>query len=69
MHCHELEPTFLQVAANLKPEGVLFGKVNIEEEKPLQNRFKVVQLPTVLMFRKGIVYNYAGPLGKAGADG
>lgn len=57
------------MAKNLKSEGVLFGKVDIDKEKPLQERFKVLALPTVLMFRKGIVYNYAGPLGNSGADG
>ena len=57
------------MAENLKPHGIKFGKVNIEEEKTLQTRFSVSQLPGVLMFRKGIMYKYAGPLGASGPEG
>ena len=67
--CYELEPIFLTVAENLKPHGVKFGKVNIEDETPLKTRFSIEQLPGVLMFRKGIMYKYSGPLGTSGPEG
>ncbi len=64
-----MEPTFLTVAENLKPHGIKFGKVDIEEEKTLKTRFSIEQLPWVLMFRKGIMYKYEGPLGVSGPEG
>ena len=67
--CYELEPTFQEVAENVKPHDIKFGKVDIEEEKPLKQRFSVTQLPDVRIFRKGIMYKYAGPLGASGSEG
>ena len=64
-----MEPTFLTVAENLKPHGIKFGKVDIEEEKTLKTRFSIEQLPWILMFRKGIMYKYEGPLGVSGPEG
>lgn len=50
--CRAFAPTFEQ--ASEKHEGVVFGKVNTEEEKELAAMFRVRSIPMLMVFREQI---------------
>ena len=50
-----LSPT-VEKMAELHPE-VHFYKVDIDEDMDLATRFKVMSVPTLLYFRRGVVVN------------
>ena len=54
-HCKMLAPT-VEKMAELHPE-VHFYKVDIDEDMDLATRFKVMSVPTLLYFRRGVVAN------------
>ena len=53
--CKMLAPT-VEKMAELHPE-VHFYKVDIDEDMDLATRFKVMSVPTLLYFRRGVVAN------------
>ena len=53
--CKMLAPT-VEKMAELHPE-VHFYKVDIDEDMDLATRFKVMSVPTLLYFRRGVVVN------------
>ena len=53
--CKMLSPT-VEKMAELHPE-VHFYKVDIDEDMDLATRFKVMSVPTLLYFRRGVVAN------------
>ena len=53
--CKMLSPT-VEKMAELHPE-VHFYKVDIDEDMDLATRFKVMSVPTLLYFRRGVVVN------------
>lgn len=61
--CKSFAPTFEAVAA-AHPEAV-FGKVNTEDNPSLGSAFQIRSIPTLMIFRDGImVFNQAGMLPK-----
>jgi thioredoxin 1 len=50
--CKMMGPVFDEVAKELKDKAK-FGKVNIDEEGELAQRFHVMSIPTLLFFREG----------------
>ncbi|MDH5423404.1 MAG: thioredoxin [Gammaproteobacteria bacterium] len=59
--CKSFAPIYEEVAA--KNEGVVFAKVNTEEEQELAAHFQIRSIPTLMIFRDQIVlYAEAGML-------
>lgn len=59
--CKSFAPIYEEVAA--KNEGVVFAKVNTEEEQELGAHFQIRSIPTLMIFREQIVlYSEAGML-------
>lgn len=59
--CKSFAPIYEEVAA--KNEGVVFAKVNTEEEQELGAHFQIRSIPTLMIFRDQIVlYSEAGML-------
>ena len=55
-------PLCLQAAKLLAERGsrVIFGQVNVEEEKQLSEEHSISSLPTLLLFRKTQPISYSG---------
>lgn len=52
--CRAVGPIFEQLAA--KYEGkVKFGKVNVDDESELASKFRVMSIPTLILFKDGAV--------------
>ena len=50
-------------------KGVLFGKLNVDENPSVSARFGVRSIPTFLVFKKGVlVQRVIGAVGKAPFD-
>lgn len=59
--CKSFAPIYEEVAAN--NEGVVFAKVNTEDEQELAGHFQIRSIPTLMIFREQIVlYSEAGML-------
>ena len=59
--CKSFAPIYEEVAAN--NEGVVFAKVNTEDEQELGAHFQIRSIPTLMIFRDQIVlYSEAGML-------
>jgi len=56
--CKIMEPHFAAAAKELKGK-VSFGKVDVESEQELAERFQVVSIPTLVVFKKGEPVNRA----------
>ena len=52
--CRMLSPTVDQIAEEYKDSAIV-GKVNIDEEPELANRFGVMSIPTLIVFKDGSV--------------
>lgn len=52
--CRMLSPTIDQIAEDYQ-DRVIVGKVNIDEEAELANRFGVMSIPTLIVFKDGNV--------------
>lgn len=52
--CRMLSPTVDQIAEDYKDRAIV-GKVNIDEEPELANRFGVMSIPTLIVFNDGNV--------------
>ncbi len=50
--CKMMRPVFEEVAGETKGK-VKFGKVNIENEQELADRFGVLSIPTLIFFKEG----------------
>ena len=50
--CRIMAPIIDEVARELKGK-VKFGKVNVDEEGELAERFEVMSIPTLIFFKKG----------------
>lgn len=50
--CKMLSPVVDEVAEETNGEFVV-GKVNVDEEKELAKRFKVMSIPTLIVFKNG----------------
>lgn len=50
--CKVLDPVLSGLAAELNGE-VLVGKVNVDENRILANRFGISSIPTIILFKQG----------------
>jgi thioredoxin 1 len=65
--CRMFAPIFERTA--LKHPEMVFGKVNTEEEAQLAAEFQIRSIPTLMVFRQGIlVFSQAGMLPEAAMD-
>ncbi len=65
--CRMFGPIFEKVAAQ-HPEAV-FGKVNTEEEQQLAAEFRIMSIPTLMIFRENIlVFTHSGIVPEAGLE-
>lgn len=59
--CRQFAPTFEK--ASEKHEGVIFAKVNTEDEPEIAQQFAIRAIPTLMVFReKVILYSEAGAM-------
>ncbi len=65
--CRMFAPIFEKVAA--RNPGIVFGKINTEEEQALAGAFQIRSIPTLMVFRQGIiVFMQAGMLPEPAMD-
>lgn len=65
--CRGFAPTF-EAAAEKNP-GIVFAKVNTEEQQEIAAAFNIRSIPTLMIFREQIViYSEAGALAPAAFD-
>ena len=50
--CKMMAPAFVQAAAQLEPR-VRLAKLNTEEEQAIAQQFKIMSIPTLVIFRNG----------------
>lgn len=63
--CKSFAPTYEKVSE--ETDGVVFGKVNTEDEQELAASFGIRSIPTLMIFRDQIiVYSNAGALPESG---
>ncbi|MEA4954940.1 MAG: thioredoxin [Pseudoflavonifractor sp.] len=51
--CKMLTPVVEQLAGDYESKDVIIGKVDVDEETPLAQRYGVMSVPTVIFFRNG----------------
>ena len=62
--CRMLSPTIDQIAEDYDGK-VMVGKINIDEEPELAQRFGVMSIPTLILFKEGnVVSKSVGVVGK-----
>ncbi|XP_074544629.1 protein disulfide-isomerase tmx3a-like [Halichoeres trimaculatus] len=66
--CKQLDPVWHQVGSELKSLGspVNVGKSDATASTALAREFRVRGYPAILMWKKGVMYNYSGPRTKDG---
>jgi thioredoxin 1 len=65
--CLRFSPIYERVAA--KHPDILFGKINTEEEPELASRFGIRAIPTLMIFRDGVLlFSEAGLMPEAGLE-
>jgi thioredoxin 1 len=65
--CKGFAPVF--ETASEKHEGIVFAKINTEEERGLAGHFQIRSIPTLMIFReKVIIYAQPGALPAGGFD-
>lgn len=64
MPCHMLSPTVDEVARSYDGK-IVVGKVNIDDQPELAQKFGVMSIPTLILFKEGSVSNKSiGVVGK-----
>lgn len=53
--CKMLAPVLEELAEEYKDKGLTVGKVNIEQNEALANKFQIMNIPTMLLFKDGEV--------------
>ena len=65
--CKSFAPIY--ESASEKHEGVVFAKINTEEEQELAASFQIRSIPTLMMFRQQIaIFSQAGMLPESALD-
>ncbi len=65
--CKSFAPIYESVSE--KHEGVIFAKVNTEEQQGLAGYFQIRSIPTLMIFREQIVvYSQPGALAESGLE-
>ena len=58
------------MAKRLREEhNITFAILNVETEKQTQAKYQIPTLPGVRIFRKGVIFDYEGPIGETGPQG
>lgn len=57
-YCRKLDPTLTQLAKKHESDWII-GRVNVDEEKELTDRYEISTIPTLLVFRDGKLINQA----------
>ncbi len=50
--CKMFAPTFEEAANELAGKAV-FGKINVDEQKELATKYKIMSIPTIITFKNG----------------
>lgn len=53
--CHRFSPIFEDVAGKHEADGVVFGKIDIDAQPELAQRFGVQSIPTLMVVRDGVI--------------
>ena len=53
--CHRFSPVFESVAEKHGDDGVAFGKIDIDAQPELAQRFGVQSIPTLMVVRDGVI--------------
>lgn len=62
--CKVMGPVVEELAAQM--ESVVFGKVNVDENAELAQRYNILSIPTFIIFKGGqVAEQFAGTLSKA----
>ena len=65
--CRSFAPTF--EAASTRHDGVVFGKIDTENQRELAAAFHISSIPTLMVFREGVlVFSQSGALGAPQLD-
>jgi len=60
--CTQFAPTYEAISE--KVEGVIFAKINSEDEQELAGNFQIRSIPTIMVFRDQIaIFSQSGALG------
>ena len=65
--CKSFAPTFEAAAEGKANEGIVFAKVNTEEQQELGGMFQIRSIPTLMVFKEQVVvFSQAGALPASG---
>ncbi len=65
--CKSFAPTFNAAAEDAANDGIVFAKVNTEEQQELGTMFQIRSIPTLMVFKEQIaVFSQAGALPASG---
>ena len=52
-YCRRLAPVVDALADSFTPDELVVGQVNVDEQEPLEDRFEVMIIPTLILFQNG----------------
>ncbi|CAM9525280.1 unnamed protein product, partial [Discosporangium mesarthrocarpum] len=59
--CQNIAPAFEQLSEELEGEGVIFLKIDVDENEETAQKYSVFQMPTFLFIRNGeVVDQFSG---------
>lgn len=61
--CKMMAPVLEELAQEM--DTVVIGKVNVDEQSPLAQRFNILSIPTFILFKKGeVIEQFSGAMAK-----
>lgn len=51
--CRKMSPVIDALAAELPADKIVIGKLNVEENQEVPNRYNIMSIPTVMVFKGG----------------
>lgn len=61
--CRMMAPVLEELAHEI--DAVMIGKVNVDEQSSLAQRFNILSIPTFILFRKGeVIEQFSGAMAK-----
>jgi thioredoxin 1 len=52
-YCRRLKPVVEALAESYTPDELVVGMVNVDDNEPLEDRFEVMVIPTLILFQNG----------------
>ena len=52
-YCRRLSPVINALAESYTPDELLVGEINVDDSEPLEDRFEVMVIPTLILFQNG----------------